>query len=308
MKKILFAAFAMLACALASAQTDSERYEQRYDMLVSQFGAAGVGVETVLDNWEKVDSTNAKLLLARFNYLFTKAQSVSVVMKDNKKYLGMDPVLSLKDSLGNDLYYYQENIFDDELYAVAMKAADKAIDLWPDRLDFRFMKANAYISYEKESPDLTLAYLMDLIDENVPIELRDPDFKIYARNYAHPSSYIAKSAEIWDSLITEGCEIEGKVDYSVLFSNVTVEEGAFVDYSIVMPGAVIKKGAVVQYAMVAENAVIEEGAVVGENPEKCENLENWGVAVVGAGVNVGKNAKVKAQSMISEDVKEGETV
>ena len=55
-------------------------------------------------------------------------------------------------------------------------------------------------------------------------------------------------------------------------------------------------------------AVIEEGAVVGENPEKCDNLENWGVSVVGAGVTVGKNAIVKAQSMISEDVKEGEKV
>ena len=75
-----------------------------------------------------------------------------------------------------------------------------------------------------------------------------------------------------------------------------------------MPGAVIKKGAVVQYAMVAENAVIEEGAVVGENPQKCDDLSKWGVAVVGAGVNVGKNAKVKAQSMIDTDVKEGETV
>ena len=42
--------------------------------------------------------------------------------------------------------------------------------------------------------------------------------------------------------------------------------------------------------------------------KKCDNLENWGVSVVGAGVTVGKNATVKAQSMISEDVKEGETV
>ncbi len=111
-----------------------------------------------------------------------------------------------------------------------------------------------------------------------------------------------------NSIVASGSEIEGKIDYSVLFSDVTVEEGAFVDYSIVMPGAVIKKGAVVQYAMVAENAVIEEGAVVGENPEKCADLEKWGVSVVGPGVTVGKNATVKAQSMISEDVKEGETV
>ena len=149
---------------------------------------------------------------------------------------------------------------------------------------------------------------LDLLNPKANIDLSDNSWKIYGRGAVTAPQYVSDKAEIENSLAAEGCEIEGKVDYSVLFSNVTVEEGAFVDYSIVMPGAVIKKGAVVQYAMVAENAVIEEGAVVGENPEKCENLENWGVSVVGAGVTVGKNAKVKAQSMISEDVKEGETV
>ena len=149
---------------------------------------------------------------------------------------------------------------------------------------------------------------LDLLNPKANIDLSDNSWKIYGRGAVTAPQYISDKAIIENSLAAEGCEIEGKVDYSVLFSNVTVEEGAFVDYSIVMPGAVIKKGAVVQYAMVAENAVIEEGAVVGENPEKCDNLENWGVSVVGAGVTVGKNATVKAQSMISEDVKEGETV
>ena len=149
---------------------------------------------------------------------------------------------------------------------------------------------------------------LDLLNPKANIDLSDNSWKIYGRGAVTAPQYVSDKAIIENSLAAEGCEIEGKVDYSVLFSNVTVEEGAFVDYSIVMPGAVIKKGAVVQYAMVAENAVIEEGAVVGENPEKCENLENWGVSVVGAGVVIGKNATVKAQSMISEDVKEGETV
>ena len=149
---------------------------------------------------------------------------------------------------------------------------------------------------------------LDLLNPKANIDLSDQSWKIYGRGGISAPQYIADSAVIENSIAAEGCEIAGKIDYSVLFSDVTVEEGAFVDYSIVMPGAVIKKGAVVQYAMVAENAVIEEGAVVGENPEKCENLESWGVSVVGAGVTVGKNATVKAQAMISEDVKEGETV
>ena len=152
----------------AKEATDIRRefIEQKYDLMVSRLGPAGVGVQVVLDQWQKVDSTNAKMLFARFSYLFTKAQTPEVVAKPTKKYLGMEPVLSLKDSLGNDVYYYQENIFDDELYGQAILAADKAIRHWPDRLDFRFMKANAYIAYEKESPDMALAYLFSLIDED----------------------------------------------------------------------------------------------------------------------------------------------
>ena len=149
---------------------------------------------------------------------------------------------------------------------------------------------------------------LDILNPKVNIDLSDNSWKIYGRGNASAPQYISDKAVIENSIASAGCEIEGKIDYSVLFSDVTVEEGAYVDYSIIMPGAVIKKGAVVQYAMVAENAVIEEGAVVGENPQKCEDLSKWGVSVVGAGVTVGKNAKVKAQSMIDTDVKEGETV
>ena len=149
---------------------------------------------------------------------------------------------------------------------------------------------------------------LDLLNPKVNIDLSDNSWKIYGRGAVTSPQYVSDKAVIENSIVAEGCEIEGKIDYSVLFSDVTVEEGAFVDYSIIMPGAVIKKGAVVQYAMVAENSVIGEGAVVGENPQQSANLDEWGVSVVGAGVKVGKNSKVKAKSMISEDVKEGETV
>ncbi|MBQ6710286.1 MAG: hypothetical protein IJN26_06285 [Bacteroidales bacterium] len=168
MKKIImFAAALLLSYTAVMAQTESERYEQRYEMLASRLGPAGVGIETVLDNWAKVDSTNARMLLGRFSYYFTKAQTSEIVTKPQKKYLGMDPLLTLKDSLGNDVYYFQQYVFDDELYGQAIKAADRAISFWPDRLDFRFMKANAYIAYEKESPDMALAFLTALVDENV---------------------------------------------------------------------------------------------------------------------------------------------
>lgn len=165
MKRLLLIALLLTASFAADAQTAS-RYEQRYDLLVSQFGPAGVGVETVLDNWAKADSTNAKMLQGKFAYLFTKAQTGQLETRPSRKYLGMEPVLTLKDSLGNDVNYFQVNVFDDELFARALKVADKAISFWPDRLDFRFMKANAYIAYEKESPDMALACLLELAEAN----------------------------------------------------------------------------------------------------------------------------------------------
>ena len=155
----------LLVSALTSAQTVVD-YEQRYNLLVSQFGPSGVGIETVLNNWAKSDSTNIKLLTARFNYYFSKAQTTEVVKKEQKNYLGMKPLLSLKDTTGADIHYYQESFFDDEIYGQALKSADKAVALHPDNLDFRFMKANAYIAYEKESPDMALVYLLSMADED----------------------------------------------------------------------------------------------------------------------------------------------
>ena len=76
--------------------------------------------------------------------------------------------------------------------------------------------------------------------------------------------------------------------------------------SIIMPGSVVKSGALVQYAIIAENTVIGENAKVGERPELVEDKEQWGVAVVGNGVTVGKNAGVPPKAMIETDVQEVE--
>ena len=147
---------------------------------------------------------------------------------------------------------------------------------------------------------------LDLLNPKVDLDLSDDSWKIYSRNPVAPPHFISKKAAVENSMIGEGCVIDGDVDYSILFSNVTVEEGAKVRYSIVMPGTTIKAGAVVEYSIIAENAFIDEGAVVGESPEACENLENWGVTVIGEKVTIGKKAFVKAKEMIDTDVKEAE--
>lgn len=143
---------------------------------------------------------------------------------------------------------------------------------------------------------------MDLLDPNVPLDLYDDSWKIYSRNPVMPPHYIAQGARVENSMVTEGCNIEGDIDFSILFSGVTVEAGAVVHDSIIMPNTVIKKGAVIEYAIVAENCVIGEGAVIGQRPEEVPDRDNWGVTVVGTGVNIGNGAVIPPKSMIDKDV------
>ena len=142
---------------------------------------------------------------------------------------------------------------------------------------------------------------LDLLNPKINLNLSDSSWRIYSRTIALPPQYVSDTANVENSLITDGCEVNGSLDYSILFENVTVEEGASVEYSLVMPGAVIKSGAKVKYAIIAENAVIDENASVGVDPEEIAP-EDFGITVIGSGVTVGKGAKIGAKEMITEDV------
>ena len=144
---------------------------------------------------------------------------------------------------------------------------------------------------------------MDMLAPNSGISLYDTTWPIYARTPIKPPHITGPNAKVSHSLITGGCQVDGKVENSVLFHSVTVEEGADVQYSILMPGTVVKAGAKVYYSIIAENAVIESGAQVGSIPD---DDPEWGVAVVASGVTVGENAVVPNHAMIREDVKGGE--
>lgn len=147
---------------------------------------------------------------------------------------------------------------------------------------------------------------MDLLNPAVPFDVWDNSWKIYSRTRNLPPHYVGSDAVVENSMVGEGCTVEGFVDFSVLFQSVTVERCATVRDSIVMPGSVIKKGANVQYAIIGENCIVEEGATVGRRPENMEDMDKWGIAVLGNGVKVAREVSVPAKAMIYADVTEDE--
>ena len=134
---------------------------------------------------------------------------------------------------------------------------------------------------------------MDLLETPMPIDMHDKRWRIFAKNPGMAPHYIAKGATVKDSLITEGCEVYGNVNHSVLFAGVIIEEGAKVESSVIMPGSVIKRGAVVRRAIVAENAVVGPGAFVGE--------ETGNIAVIGTGITLPAGVSIPAGQQVDEE-------
>lgn len=170
MKKFFLSAAMLVSCCLsASAQKTSAEFLSRYNMLVKNLGPAGVGIENLLNKWEASFPDDVDMLSARFVYYFSKSQSSQVVAKSQQKFMGSKPIVTLKDSLGNQTHYFEEIFYEDSLYACSMKAIEKAIRLNPDRLDLRFEKLTSLLSYEKESPDMLLSSMKGLIDYNFSV-------------------------------------------------------------------------------------------------------------------------------------------
>lgn len=143
---------------------------------------------------------------------------------------------------------------------------------------------------------------MDLINPKIPIDLYDPTWKIYSRNPVLPPQIIGKNAEIQNSMATEGCVINGNVDFSMIAEGVVIEEGAVVHDSILMPGAVVKKGAKIEYAIIGENTVIGENTHVGNRPENVEDKESWGIAVVGNNLKISADKVIAPKEIIYKDM------
>lgn len=149
---------------------------------------------------------------------------------------------------------------------------------------------------------------MELLDDNPGCDLDDDTWKIFSRNPVKPPQYIGEGGVIKNSYSTEGCEIYGKVEHSILFEGVTVSKDASVKDSIILPGAVINEGAVVNKAIIGSDAVIGKDAKIGstEDDANCEyhntKICSDDITLIGPGVTIGDEKKVGVCCMVTADI------
>ena len=103
---------------------------------------------------------------------------------------------------------------------------------------------------------------MDLLDENCELNLYDYSWRIYSVNPNRPPQYLSNKAVVKESLINEGCIVEGKVEKSVVFYGAQIGKGAHVKDSVIMSDAIIGKNVYIEKAIIPPGAVIPDNQVI----------------------------------------------
>lgn len=104
---------------------------------------------------------------------------------------------------------------------------------------------------------------MDILDHKIDLDLFDSRWKIHSFSPLKPPHYIAPSARVKQTLVSEDCTIFGEVDHSILFHSVSLGEGSKVKDSIIMPGVKIGRNVRIEKAIIGENTSIGDGSLIG---------------------------------------------
>ena len=133
---------------------------------------------------------------------------------------------------------------------------------------------------------------MELLDENPQIDLNDDKMRIYTRNFSLPPHFVAPGASVKNSILADGCIIEGEVENCVIHSGVKIGKGSVVKNSVIMKDTVVRTGCQIDKALIDEEVVIEQGCKVGEGNN---------VTVIGYHCVALENATVEDGAMIYPD-------
>ena len=188
------------------------------------------------------DGRITDLLLSPANFEGIADVSLNIIVM-NRKYL-QDVVL---DATAHGYISLNRDIF---LRNLSMK-------------NFRIYRYDGYFACITSFEDyyainMQLVENKDMFDSLFNIEERPIFTKV--RNSA--PAYYSETSAVKDSLIADGCVIEGTVENSILFRGVRIGKGAVVKNSILFQDTVISDNASVAYSVCDKNVVIRNNVTI----------------------------------------------
>ena len=104
---------------------------------------------------------------------------------------------------------------------------------------------------------------MDLLKIDNELNLYDSEWKIYSDNQVRPAQHIGEKAKIANSLIVEGCIVNGEIEDSILSQGVTVGKNTIIKDSVIMPNVKIGDNVRIEKAIVGNDSIINNNCHIG---------------------------------------------
>ncbi|GAB2024308.1 glucose-1-phosphate adenylyltransferase [Lactovum odontotermitis] len=108
---------------------------------------------------------------------------------------------------------------------------------------------------------------MEFLSAGNALNIYDKSWRIYSRNDISTPHFITSKGLVHNSMIGDGCYVDGTISHSVISQNVEIHENATVEDSFIMSGSYIGKNVTIKYAIVGENAHISDNVSVIGTPD-----------------------------------------
>ena len=252
-----------------------DQYDPEYVLILSGDHIYKMDYEEMLNVHKE---KGADLTVAVLNVSLKEASRFGIMNTDDKGYIyefeeKPEKPKSTLASMGIYIFSYKEL----RKYLIADAADENSkhdfgMNIIPAMLaDKKKLYAWTFDGYWKDVGTVESLWQanMDLLDDKeLDFYNIKKDWKIYSEDTLGKPQLIGKDASVKNSLVTQGCVVNGEVEGSVLFNNVNVGEGAKVIDSVLMPGVLIEEGAVVKKAIIDEGVVIKAGTVVNDEAKE----------------------------------------
>ena len=100
---------------------------------------------------------------------------------------------------------------------------------------------------------------LSLIKKEVRTDLFGAAHPVYTKVRDRVPTYYGENSEVEDCLVADGCMLDGEVENSILFRQVTVEKDAEIEDCIIMNDTVIGEGAKLKYVILDKNVTVSAG-------------------------------------------------
>lgn len=108
---------------------------------------------------------------------------------------------------------------------------------------------------------------MEILDPQTWKQVFVKDRPIFTKVKDEPPTRYMKTAVVKNSMIANGCVIEGHVENSIIFRGVKIEKGAVVKNSIVMQKSIVKENGLLNYVILDKDVKVERNTELIGNSE-----------------------------------------